>query len=214
MSNLKIAVNQGFMSFNSMHSTSDDELLKQLQQQHEPALNDLYVRYSTKVFNTAISYLQNQEDAEEVLQDVFVSLFEDARKFNFNSSVSTWIYRITVNKSLDYLRKRNSKKRTGIFVAMYKRETNEVIHHPTDFVHPGNTLENKEDAKLLFRAIDRLPETQKTAIILTKIEGLKQQECAEIMGITRKAVESLIQRAMVNLKKELTNQFPERGNIT
>jgi RNA polymerase sigma-70 factor (ECF subfamily) len=80
-----------------------------------------------------------------------------------------------------------------------------------DFAHPGVKLENQEDAKLLFKVIDGLSENQKTAFILTQIEDLPQQEVAEIMKITRKAVESLVQRSKANLKKNLANQYPDRG---
>jgi RNA polymerase sigma-70 factor (ECF subfamily) len=72
-------------------------------------------------------------------------------------------------------------------------------------------LENQEEAKILFQVIDSLSENQKTAFILTQIEDLPQQEVAEIMKITRKAVESLVQRAKANLKKELEKKYPNRG---
>ena len=178
----------------------------------EEALGHLYALYADKVFNTLISYTKNEEDAEELLQDVFVMVFNAADKFNFSSSVSTWIYRIAVNKSLDFLRKKNSQKRAAIFTSLNTRNSGEVQYESFDFNHPGIKLENKEDAQLLFRAIDALSENQKTAFILTQIEGLTQKEVADIMEQTRKSVESLVQRAKANLKKELSKYFPSRGN--
>ena len=87
--------------------------IKAIGQGSEDALEQLYHHYCDRVFNTIISYTKNEEDAEELLQDVFVTIYNTASSFQFNSSVSTWIYRITVNKSLDFIRKKNSQKRSG-----------------------------------------------------------------------------------------------------
>lgn len=177
----------------------------------EEALKVLYGHFHERVFNTAISYTKGVEDAEEILQDVFVTIFNTANTFRSDASVSTWIYRITVNKSLDFLRKKNSKKRKGFFTSIYKAGTTEVQYDTVDFVHPGVKMENAEDGKLLFKVIDNLSENQKTAFILTQIEDLSQNETAEIMKTSRKSVESLLQRAKVNLRKTLEKYYPERG---
>lgn len=185
--------------------------LQAIAQGSEASLEQLYNHYADRVYNTLISYTKNEEDAEELLQDVFVTVFNTASGFQFNSSVSTWIYRIAVNKSLDFLRKKNTHKRKSIFTSLYVKDSMEIQFEPPDFVHPGTKMENKEDAKFLFRAIDALSENQKTAFILTQIEGLPQQEVADIMNQSRKAVESLVQRAKASLKLELEKYFPERG---
>jgi RNA polymerase sigma-70 factor (ECF subfamily) len=176
------------------------------------ALEKIYEHYSVKVFNTVISYLKNQEDAEEVHQDIFVTIYHTASSFRQESKVSTWVYRIAVNKSLDFLRKKNSAKRTGIFTSLYKKDSGDLAYEPTDFIHPGIKMEQRENAKILFRIIDTLSENQKTAFILTQIEDLSQKEAAAIMNTSRKAVESLLQRAKNNLKNELEKLYPERGN--
>ncbi|MEQ8416649.1 MAG: RNA polymerase sigma factor [Imperialibacter sp.] len=185
--------------------------LQAIAQGSEAALEQLYNHYADRVYNTLISYTRNAEDAEELLQDVFVTIFNTASGFQFNSSVGTWVYRIAVNKSLDFLRKQNSQKRKGVFASLYVKDSAEIKYESADFVHPGIQLENRENAKLLFQAIDTLPESQKTAYILTQIEGLPQKEAAEIMNQSAKSVESLVQRAKSNLKNELEKYFPERG---
>ncbi|MEN2284328.1 RNA polymerase sigma factor [Algoriphagus sp. SE2] len=185
--------------------------IKEITQGSETALKKLYDSYSTKVFNTVLSYTKNREDAEELLQDIFVTIYNSASTFRKDASVSTWIYRIAVNKSLDFLRKKNSQKRFGLFTSLYKKDSGELAIEQTDFIHPGIKMEQKEDARLLFQVIDTIPENQRTIFILTQIEGLGQKEVAEIMQISRKAVESLLKRAKNNLKKELEKMFPERG---
>ncbi len=189
----------------------EKDYIVQIIKGNEEAFQKLYELYSSKVYNTIISYTKNEEDAEEVLQDVFVTIYNSASTFRLESSVSTWIYRIAVNKSLDFLRKKNSTKRFGIFTSLYKKDSGEIIHESVDFIHPGIKLENKEDSQLLFKAMDSLPENQKTAFILTQIEGLSQQDAADIMKVSRKAVESLLQRSKANLKKDLEKYYPNRG---
>jgi RNA polymerase sigma-70 factor (ECF subfamily) len=190
---------------------TDQQLLELLVKGNELAFKQFYDRYSSKVYNTLLSYTKNAEDAEELLQDVFLTIYNSASVYRSESKVSTWIYRISVNKSLDFLRKKNSQKRFGIFSSLYRKDTGEIQFEAVDFMHPGVKLENQEEAKILFQVIDSLSENQKTAFILTQIEDLPQQEVAEIMKITRKAVESLVQRAKANLKKELEKKYPNRG---
>ncbi|MTI22208.1 RNA polymerase sigma factor [Fulvivirga sp. RKSG066] len=191
---------------------NEKDCLQAIANGSEEALEQLYNHYCDRVYNTLISYTKSAEDAEELLQDVFVTIYNSAASFEFNSSVGTWIYRIAVNKCLDFIRKKSSKKRSGIFTSLYVKDTTEVRYESVDFVHPGIKLENKEDSVLLFRAIDTLAENQKTAFILTQIEGLPQKEVADIMRQSRKSVESLVQRAKGNLREELKKYYPERGN--
>ncbi len=180
----------------------------------QDALEALYRQYAEVVYNTLISYTKNAEDTEELMQDVFISIYDTAHKFRFDSAVSTWVYRVSVNKALDFLRKKNAAKRKGIFSSLYRKDSGELQFDQTDFVHPGVKMENVEDAKCLFQAISELSENQKTVFILTQIEQLPQQEVADIMQITRKAVESLLQRAKMNLRTILENYYPERVKST
>ncbi len=190
---------------------NEKEHINQIAQDNKEAFQKLYELYSSKVYNTIISYTKNEEDAEELLQDVFLTIYNSANTFKGESSMSTWIYRIAINKSLDFLRKKNSVKRFGIFTSLYKKDTGDIVHESVDFDHPGVKLENKENGQLLFKAMDCLAENQKTAFILTQIEGLSQQEAADIMNTSRKAIESLLQRAKANLKKDLEKYYPNRG---
>ena len=191
----------------------DDEVLwiDQIAEGDENALKKIYDAYASKVFNTVLSYTKNQEDAEEIHQDIFITLYNTASSFRKDSKVSTWIYRITVNKSLDFLRKKKSLKRRGIFTSLYKKDSADLAFESTHFVHPGIEMEQAENAEILFQIIDSIPEKQKTAFILTQIEELSHKEVAAVMKTSSKAVESLVGRARNNLKKELIRRYPERG---
>ena len=181
----------------------ETELIKQISQGDKIAFKELYALFSNKVYATALHYLQNIPDAEEVTQDVFLSIFNNAHTFKGNSSVSTWVYRIAVNTSLNFLKSR--KKSSFLYLFDYKKEI-------PDFNHPGIIEENKENAKLMYQAISSLPDAQKTAFILGFIEEKPRQEIADIMEISLKAVESLLQRAKANLKIKLKSLNPNRRN--
>ena len=181
----------------------DNEVLRRIAEGDEKAFEIFYSTYSEKVYNTALSYTKVMEDAEEITQDVFVRIFKSASKFKQQSSVNTWVYRITINTSINYIKKKN---RLRIFNSSEK---------PTDsieFNHPGVLLEKKEEAALLFAVIDCLPTNQKTAFILSYIEDLPRREVAEIMKTSVKAVESLLQRAKKNMRVELNNFQSNRRN--
>ncbi|MES2240705.1 MAG: RNA polymerase sigma factor [Bacteroidota bacterium] len=167
----------------------------------------LYQQYKSLVYNVALSYVQNIEDAEEITQDVFIQLHQSIGTFNNQSSLKTWIYRIVINKSLDFLKHKESQKRFFIFG---KRSENEYeIQNISNFEHPGILLENQEKSKMLFQVINELNENQKTAFILSKIDGLSNPEIASIMQLTVSSIESLLFRAKDNLKKKLADKFEE-----
>ena len=163
---------------------------------------EIYNEHINRVFNLALHYVQNIEDAEEITQDVFVKIHEAQSSFQFQSQMSTWIYRITVNTCLDFLKSKTRKKRFAIIKSLFNTN-NEIVYDQIQFDHPGVKLEHKEKLQLLFKFINELPFNQKTAIILHKIEHISQNEIAKIMNLSPKAVESLVQRAKTNLQNKL-----------
>ena len=124
--------------------TKHYQLLNEIANGSTTSLEKLYKDFKARVFNTALSFLRNREDAEEITQDVFVEIFQSAKKFKGDSSVSTWIYRITVNKSLDKLRFRQRKKRFAFVVDIFTKSSGELKHDAAHFEHPGVALENAE----------------------------------------------------------------------
>ncbi|MVM39961.1 sigma-70 family RNA polymerase sigma factor [Spirosoma sp. HMF3257] len=182
-------------------------LIEELQKGNELAFREFYNQTKSRVFTLALGYVRNREDAEEITQDVFVEVFRSASSFKGDASATTWLYRIAVNKSLDFLKHKKRQKRFAFITNLFDNSTGEILHQPTDFFHPGIALENQEQAAILFRAIDKLSDKQKTAFILTRIEGLTNIEAAGVMTVTVGAIESLLQRANENLKKQLSNFY-------
>ncbi|WP_333600892.1 RNA polymerase sigma factor [Flavobacterium sp.] len=165
----------------------------------------LYQEYRVLVFNVALNYLQNLEDAEEITQDVFVKVYHSLENFNQKSSFKTWIYRITINQCLDFVKKKNSQKRFFIFGKKSQNEQ-EYLNTAT-FEHPGILMEKQEEAKILFEVINTLTENQKTAFLLSKLDGLSNPEIAEIMQLSVSSIESLIFRAKTALQEKLAEKF-------
>jgi RNA polymerase sigma factor (sigma-70 family) len=185
----------------------ENTLIDKIIASDEAAFRELYETYSSRVYNTALGFLQSAEDAEDVTQEVFVSIYRSIKDFNRESSLSTWIYRIAVNKSLEFIRHKKRKKRFGIVKSIFQKEE---VEEPVEFLHPGIIAENKERGKIIFKAIDKLTENQKTAFLLNKIDSLSYKEISEIMKVSLSSVESLIFRAKENLKKELHNYYKDK----
>jgi RNA polymerase sigma factor (sigma-70 family) len=173
------------------------------------AFEELVSQFTGRIYNTAFGLLQNKEDAEDITQEVFVEIHRSVSRFNEHSKLSTWIYQITVRKSLELLRSRKRKKRKGVLLSLFGKEGDFHVAAASPFYHPGVKLENKERSAILFRAIERLPDNQRTAFTLHKLENLSYAELGEIMGVSISSVESLMFRAKQNLRKYLEDYYDQ-----
>jgi RNA polymerase sigma factor (sigma-70 family) len=181
---------------------NEQELIQGLRNGDEAAFKYLVENYQDRVYNTAIGIVQNAEDAEDVAQEVFIQVYKSIHSFKGESKLSTWLYRIATTRSLDLLRSRKSKKRFGLLQRLFG-DGNEPIYEVPDFNHPGVAMDRKENAAKLFKAIGQLPENQRIAFTLHKLEDLSYQEISDVMKTSVPAVESLMHRARQNLKKIL-----------
>lgn len=184
----------------------ETELIELLKQKDRAAFKSIVETWQDMVYNTAIGILQNAEDAEDVTQETFVQVFESISSFKGESKFSTWLYRITVSKAMDHIRKKKRKKRFAFIQSLYGKNDRPVID-PPDFFHPGLNMENKENAAVLFKAMEQLPPNQKTAFVLNKIEGLSYIEIGDVMKTSDSAVDALLHRAKANLKKILKDYY-------
>ena len=184
----------------------EKQLITELQKGSQSAFRHLVESFQNKVFNTVLSIVQNNEEAEDVAQEVFIEIYESVGKFKGESKLSTWIYRIATTKALESHRKKKAVKRFAFLTSLFG-ENDEVIHHPVEFEHPGVVFENKERAKILFVHINQLPDNQKVAFTLCNVEGLSYQEISEVMQLSLSSVESLLFRAKTNLRKTLKDHY-------
>jgi RNA polymerase sigma-70 factor (ECF subfamily) len=153
----------------------------------------------TMIFRTILGFVHIREDAEDLTQEVFVSAWRNIGKFRGDARLSTWLYRIAVNISLNFA----AQKRHKTFIQAGEDLWNSIVNKTRELQTPHRMLENKEDSEVIQKAIDSLPDKQQTAFVLTRINDLPQKEVADIMGISQRAVEQLLLRAKVNLSKKL-----------
>ncbi|WP_299116628.1 RNA polymerase sigma factor [uncultured Winogradskyella sp.] len=193
---------------NSKIGLTEATIIEQLKLKNTQVFSHLIDCYQQKVFGTCISFVPNKEDAEDLVQEVFVEVFNSINKFKGNSKLSTWIYRITTNKCLEFIRKRNTKKRSGFLKPLFSDDFSiDKTNYFTEFNHPGFLLEKKELNEALFRAINSLPETQSLVFTLHKVDGKSYQEIAEITEKSLSSIESVMFRAKKNLQNVLYNYY-------
>jgi RNA polymerase sigma factor (sigma-70 family) len=172
---------------------------------HEFSL--LIEMHAEKVYNLLRGLLRNETEAEDLTQEVFTTVYLTISQFKGDSKLSTWIYRISVNKFKEHVRHRSRKKRFGFMFSIDTLNSSESIIFPSQ--GPVEELENKELSAVLYAAINQLPEKQHLAFTLHKIEGLSQQEICTILNLRITAVESLIFRARKNLQQKLKGYYEE-----
>lgn len=180
-------------------------LIFKLKSKDAEAFREFINSYQKIVLNTCFKFVHDRKDAEDLAQDVFVEVYLSVNKFKGDSSLSTWLYRIAVNKSLDFIRRKKRKKRLASLTSLFGLNLDKEPSIRSTST-PLSILEQDDKIGLLLKALARLPENQKTAIILAKHEGLSYLEISEILKTSPSAVDSLIQRAKQNLKKILLSE--------
>ena len=185
---------------------NEQELIELVKKKDRIAFKTLVDTWQDMVYNTVLGILQNAEDAEDVSQEVFIQVYESVSSFKGESKFSTWLYRITITKTTDHIRKKKRKKRFAFVESLYGKNGEQIVN-PPDFFHPGISLENKENGAVLFKAIEQLLPNQKAAFVLSKMENLSYREIAEVLNLSDAAVDALLQRAKDKLKKILKNYY-------
>ncbi len=188
----------------------EELLLSEVASGDETAFSRLVDAHHSAVLNTCYRILGNREDAEDVALDVFVQVHRNARGFRGDSKLSTWLYRISVNLSLNHLRRRRRDRYLG-FLSLSEpagKLVGRAVEAP-ESRRPDRELEADERSRVLNEALAALPDKQHAAIVLHKFEGLAQQEIAEALGVSPAAVESLVHRAKQTLKKRLLHALGE-----
>jgi RNA polymerase sigma-70 factor (ECF subfamily) len=190
---------------------SDTDIIEQLKQGSELAFKKLVENHQKLVVNTCFGMVHNREDAEDIAQDVFIEVFRNIDKFRADAKLSTWLYRIAVNRSLNHIRDNKKNKWFQSFedeVAAKSKQLLQVQSSKAD--HPEYEMENKQRALILHEAVNSLPNNQKVAFTLSKYEELSYQEIAEVMELSVSSVESLLFRAKKGLQKKLYKCYKKK----
>lgn len=188
---------------------NDKKLLNHIQKDKTSGFKLLVDEYQALVINTCYGFVRNRQDAEDVAQDVFIEAYRSIEGFRAQSKLSTWLYRIAVNKSLNYLR--DNKKNTWLksLDILFDDDSNTKTLEPEDSKNnmPDKIAENKETGNYIYQAINTLPDNQRIAFTLSKYEDLSYKEIADVMELSLSSVESLLFRAKKNLQKKLIEHY-------
>ena len=187
----------------------DFELLVKVKKGDQQAFELLVRKYKMTVYNTIHSIIGNDQEADDIAQEVFLKVYTKADSFKGKSSFSTWLYRITVNRCVDELRKRNNK------IISYETEFDEEEKLKLKDVLASKEgditeeLKQKELQDIIQKAMNSLPEKYRIILTLKEIEGLSYTEISKIMKISLAKVKIWLFRARQKLKEELSFLYPQ-----
>ena len=193
--------------------SDDAELLARLRTGDPAAIELLMATYADRVFRLACGVTRNEADAQEVVQDVFLTVFRKHASFEGRSAVSSWIYRITMNAALNKRRGKRAQVETSLdadlptYLADGHRE-GERAYLLTDWSQtPEEEVLSGESRAVLTRAIEGLPDHYRAVLILRDVEGLSTEEVATAVGDTVSSVKSRLHRARMVVREQLTRHF-------
>jgi RNA polymerase sigma-70 factor (ECF subfamily) len=189
---------------------AEDRLIERLRQGDTEALEAVMVRYSGRVYRLAFGITRNDADAEEIVQDVFLTLFRKIDTFEGRSALGTWIYRVTANAAL--IKRRGKRVELEVLLEDYLPRFLEDGHREGDRAflcadwsqRPDEVAQGVETRAILTQALERLPDTYRAVVLLRDLEGLSNEEAAEVLGETVASVKSRLHRARMALREQLT----------
>ena len=174
------------------------------------AFKELYESSVSMVHNVCLRMLGGRHDAEDVTQEVFFEAYRSLKRFRFESTLSTWLYRIAVNRSLNHQRKRKLERWLSLDFASDEKSAENFTDLRTTEESADGAMEKKDTERIVQEAINSLPDQQRIAILLHRYEELSYDEIAKIMGVTVASVESRLHRAKRTLAKKLRPLIKER----
>jgi len=180
---------------------SEDQLIESLKQHNRAAFEYTYFTYKEVVFRAICKYVSVVEDAEELSQDVFVKAFKKIDQFNGRSRLGTWLVKIAINASLNFLKSIKTQNEVIVQpIAVGDLDEEEDQETYSDLPTPEELVLKMEDKAILLNALTKLALDQHTACKLFYLEGFSQLEIAEIMVMSLDAVQSLIYRGKIKLR--------------
>ena len=193
----------GPMGRNGPIDDSDHELVRLVLDGDGTAYRGLVERYQGRIYNVCYGMVRNPEDAKDLAQDAFVKAFKNLHRFRLESSFYTWLCRIAMNVSIDWLRRQKVRKAEAFDEGIASRDSSGVIslaHHRND---PGKDLERKRIYAAILDALDELPEDQRHVVVLLEIEGMAYKEIASVLDIPEGTVMSRLYYARKKLQSSL-----------
>jgi len=194
------------MNEETANKTGDDhELVKSFQSGNRIAFDELVLRHKDRVFNLCYRFMGDHQEAEDCAQDVFLKVYRSLKRFRFESSFYTWLYRITVNTCKNRLKSSGYRgiKKSSLLANPENDKDYQPMERGDEGKNPIAELEKMERIRLVQNAIDSLPVGQKDVVILRDIEGLSYEEIINITGYRLGTLKSKLSRARHELRERL-----------
>lgn len=190
---------------------TDKELVAGIVSGNQMCFKQLVDRYQPLVLNTCNSFLYNKSNAEDITQEVFIEVFISINKFKREAKLSTWLYRISVNKSLNYIRDNKKRSIVKSIENFFSGDRNTEIQIADDDSQFSDVQDiQQEKIELLQKSIKSLSENQRIAFTLHKFENLSYLQISEVMHLSLSSVEGLIHRAKVNVQKKILKFYKKK----
>ncbi|MGM0498477.1 MAG: RNA polymerase sigma factor [Bacteroidota bacterium] len=182
---------------------TDKQIVREIKNGNEGAFKELVEKNQEMIINACNSFVHNREDAMDIAQEVFIKAYNSIHKFQGKSKLSSWLYRIAVNNSLNFIRDYKRKNILSSLDLLFENSTDisDKIEDDTD--NKEKSFENEEMRAALKKSVGELPKKQKVALTLNKFEELSYKEIAEVMEISVSETGVLINRAKKQLQKKL-----------
>jgi RNA polymerase sigma-70 factor (ECF subfamily) len=187
----------------------DSKLIKELKKGRPEAYEKLYAQHVRRIGRIAKSYL-GVDDVEDVIQEVFIKIYKNIKKFRGDSSLSTWIYRITVNVCKDMLAKKHRKKEILTSFGL-EEEEEKSFPEPIEEIKPSDEFLKEVSAEEIHKAIETLSQDDRLLITLREIEGMSYTEIADVVGKPIGTVKSKLHYARERLKEILEGTKSQSG---
>lgn len=191
---------------------SDTDLIERFTKGCTNSFEILVNRYETKVHNLAMRLTRNAEDAEEVLQDVFITVYRKIDGFEGKAKFSSWLYRITVNAAFMKLRKRKQDQTVSLDDMLPHLQNKAAVTQNSFTIRSDALLFNNEIREALESAINKLPDDYRAVFVLRDIDGLSNKEVGEILDLSIPAVKSRLHRSRLMLRRRLRRFYEDYVN--
>ncbi len=185
------------------NKTLEAELVRRIKSGDSSAVEDFVRQYSSRVYSLAYQLTRSSSAAEEIMQEVFITVISKLATLENENYFSTWLYRVTTNAAYGYLRK--EKKHRDLVPVDDVEAGSTALHDFSDL--PDEILLSDESRDIVRQAIDRLPKTLRTIVIMKDVEGLKNEEIAEAMNLSLPAVKSRLHRGRLMLREKISRHL-------
>lgn len=181
----------------------DEELVLRSQQGDVRAFDQLVERYHAKIYGLTYNMTSNREDAEDLTQEVFVKAYEALPRFKGNASFYTWLYRIAVNKTINYRKKRNRKRALSLDQFDQEIKLDDVYHSLAAKGSPLRNISLSELQEKLNEALQNLSEKHRTVVVMHDMQGIPHEEIAKVVKASVGTVRSRLFYARRQMQAEL-----------